>query len=300
MLTPFGIAIRKLRLDQGMRLLDLAETMNRTSAFLSAVETGKKPIPRGYVAEVADAMSLSECDRRLLQRAADESKDKVSTENMSADQRALVAAFARRLDELPPEFLEEIKKRVFKSVAGEIPFKRRRKGLLVSPASADTIWQLSNQVRSAFVSQSDVNFPIMDVLEFRLEKFSPGFYLDVCGVSEMGEEEGLVIAGEECIKLREDVYEGAWFGHGRARFTASHELGHFIMHRKIKMARVRSEHQPIYQDAEWQADTFAGSLLFSASHLGSLRDADDAADQCGMTPSAAQVMWAKYEQKGLC
>lgn len=35
----------------------------------------------------------------------------------------MVAAFARKLDDLPPEFLDEIKKRVFKSDDGDIPFR---------------------------------------------------------------------------------------------------------------------------------------------------------------------------------
>jgi hypothetical protein len=137
----------------------------------------------------------------------------------------------------------------------------------------------------------------MDVLEFRLSSFFDGFYLDPCSKEEMGLEEGLVIAGENCIKLREDVYEGAWNDNGRHRFTACHEFGHFLMHRQITMARIRDESSPIYCDAEWQADTFAGGLLMPAGHLGQLVNSDIAASKCGMTPMAANVMWSKY-QKG--
>ena len=50
----------------------------------------------------------------------------------------------------------------------------------------------------------------MDVLEFRLPALEEGFHLDVCSHAEMGAEEGLVLAGSNCVKLREDVYEGAW------------------------------------------------------------------------------------------
>lgn len=45
----------------------------------------------------------------------------------------------------------------------------------------------------------------MDVLEFRLPRFEEGFYLDVCSYAQMGSEEGLVVAGSNCIKLRENV-----------------------------------------------------------------------------------------------
>jgi hypothetical protein len=113
----------------------------------------------------------------------------------------------------------------------------------------------------------------MDVLEFRLPQFEEGFYLDICSYEQMGSEEGLVVAGSNCIKLRGDVYEGAWDDVGRDRFTAC-------------------------QDAEWQADTFAGGLLKSSKHLARLGCYENAAVQCGMTLMAASVMSSKYQKEG--
>jgi transcriptional regulator with XRE-family HTH domain len=43
-LTDFGKAIRKLRIDYDTNLNELATSIGVSSAFLSAVETGKKPI----------------------------------------------------------------------------------------------------------------------------------------------------------------------------------------------------------------------------------------------------------------
>jgi hypothetical protein len=189
---------------------------------------------------------------------------------LQGTQRELVAAFARKLDDLPPEFLEQIKKRVFKSAGGEIPFKRKRKGLLVAAASTRALWDFAERVRAVFVNEDDICFPIMDVLEFRLQNFEEGFHLDVCSHREMGAEEGLVLAGSNCIKLREDVYEGAWNDVGRDRFTACHEFGHYLLHRQVAMARTRDDSHPVYRDAEWQADTFAGGLLMSCKHLARL------------------------------
>ena len=59
MLTPFGIALRKLRVEKGLRLFDLAEKLGQSTAFLSAVETGRKPIPDGLVFKVTRALDLS-------------------------------------------------------------------------------------------------------------------------------------------------------------------------------------------------------------------------------------------------
>lgn len=299
MITPFGIATRKLRLDKGLRLLDLAEKLNVSSSFISAVETGKKPIPARYVDSVVKAMGVTRAEAIELQRAADRSKTVVDIDGLQGSQRELVAAFARKLHDLPPDFLEEIKKQVFKSVAGDVPFRRRHRGLLVAAASTRALWDFAEKVRSVFVDEDEVCFPIMDVLEFRLPALEEGFHLDVCTSAEMGAEEGLVVAGSKCIMLREDVYEGAWNEVGRDRFTACHEFGHYLLHRQVAMARVRDDSHPVYRDAEWQADTFAGGLLMSARHLARLGCAEDAATQCGMTPMAAGVMWSKYQKEGL-
>jgi|GEM_PF-119273 len=297
-LTPFGIAVRKLRLDKGMRLLDLAHRISRSAAFISAVETGRKAIPDGFVLAVSRAMDLSAAEIRELRRAADRTKKEVRVEALPEDQRELVAAFARKLDEVPPALMAQLKKTILRSSAGEIPFHRKRRGILVPPMSTQAIRSFADQVRSTFVEDDQIDFPIMDVLEFRMGMVFGDFYLDVREKEHMGEDEGRVIAGQNAIALRIDVYEGAWSGNGRDRFTACHEFAHYLMHRTVTMARTRSDTDKIFYDAEWQADTFAGTLLMSPRHLRRFRDADDAAGQCKMTPAAANVMWSKYDAEG--
>jgi transcriptional regulator with XRE-family HTH domain len=298
MLTAFGISVRKLRLDKGMRLLDLARRIDRSAAFVSAIETGRKPIPDAYVAMVARAMDLSAAEIRELRRAADRTKKEVPVEELPEDQRELVAAFARKIDELPSDMMEKLKKIVLKSTDDEVPFRRKRRGILVPPMSTEALREFADKVRSAFVEDAQIEFPIMDVLEFRMAELVGGFYIDIRDKESMGGDEGRVIAGKTAIALREDVYEGAWRGNGRDRFTASHEFAHFLLHRTVTMARVRDNLDKIYCDAEWQADTFAGTLLMSPRHLYRFKDADDAAEACKMSLPAAQVMWAKHDGEG--
>jgi transcriptional regulator with XRE-family HTH domain len=293
-LTPFGITARKLRLDKGLRLLDVAKILDCSAAFLSAIETGRKPIPDSFVLTVARAMKLSTDELAVLRKAADRTRKHVTIEKLPADQRELVAAFARRLDKVPAEMIAELKKIVLKSSDGDQPFHRKRRGIVVPPLSIEKLRDFAEQVRSVFVEDDQIEFPIMDVIEFRLGHIFEGFYIDIRDKESMGEDEGRVIGGTKGLALREDVYEGAWNGNGRDRFTACHEFGHFLMHRTITMARTREDTDKIFCDAEWQADTFAGTLLMSPRHLGKFTDSDDAASSCGMTGAAAKVMWAKY------
>ncbi|WP_342711284.1 ImmA/IrrE family metallo-endopeptidase [Bradyrhizobium sp. B124] len=296
-LTPFGVTARKLRLEKGMRLLDLAARTKLSVAFLSAVETGKKPIPDGHVRAVGVAMDLTAEQLAELRRAADRTRKTVKIERLPEDQRELVAAFARRIDSVPADLMAKLKKVVLKSVSGEQPFQRKRRGIIVPPMSTPALRDFADKVRTAFVEDDHVEFPIMDVLEFRLGQVFDGFFIDVRDRESMGDDEGRVIGGTMGLALREDVYCGAWEGNGRDRFTACHELAHFLLHRTITMARTREDTDEIYRDAEWQADTFAGTLLMSPRHLPLFSDSEDAANQCGMTGFAAKVMWAKYRSE---
>lgn len=298
MLTEFGKEIRKIRIDKGLRLLDLAERISMSSAFVSAVETGRKPVPADYPAMVGAAMGLSVEETQRLERAADQDRSQISIGNLPSDTKELLAAFARRVDDVPPHILDELRKAVFKSLGADIPFQRRRRGVLVPPTLTTWLRQFAENVRSIFVGPDDVWFPIMDVLENRLGRLIDGFYLDVWSAKELDGDEGRVIAGEHCLILRDDVYKGAWLNDGRGRFTACHELLHFLLHRRISLARSREDHHEVFRDSEWQADTFAGTLLMSPRHAKLFRGAQDGSIRCGMTQQAASVMLAKYHKGG--
>lgn len=298
-LTPFGLVLRKLRLDKNQRLLDLSQALEISSSFLSAIETGRKPIPGGFVTKLSRAMGLSAEQVAELRKAKDRTRKEVDVDNKSEEQRELIAAFARRLDDVPDALREEIKKIVLKSMEAEHPFERKRRGILVPPVSTQVIRGYAEKVRAAFVADAQIEFPIVPVLEWGMSKVDPHFVFDVQDVDEMGDDEGRVPMGDNKLILRIDVYEGACRGVARDRFTACHELGHYLMHRRIQLARARSDTDKIYCDSEWQADTFAGTLLVSPRHAPHFRDADDMADACMVSPRAARVIWQKYIDEGV-
>lgn len=173
-------------------------------------------------------------------------------------------------------------------------FERRRPGMVVRPRSNAVLRQLAEGVRSRFITDDRVDFPIIEVLELELSKLLEDFVFDVREIDEMGDLEGLVRAGESMLSLRKDVYHGACNGFGRDRFTACHEFAHYLLHRDVGMARVRDSSIKVYCDSEWQADRFAGALMMSSRHLHLFKDAEHAAELCGMSLRAARYQFKLY------
>lgn len=112
MLTPFGKACRKLRIDRGELLKDMADKLEVTSSYLSAVEIGKRNIPKEWPEMIAKLYGLKEADQHKLLRAARLSQKTVSLQldNLSGDDRELAFAFARDFGELDEVDKDKIKK----------------------------------------------------------------------------------------------------------------------------------------------------------------------------------------------
>lgn len=295
MLSAFGKAMRQLRIDRGWRLLDVATAMKVSSAYLSAIETGRKTIPDGFVVQLSRALPLTASEVKALRRAADQTRKEVRVDALPGAQRELLAAFARNFDDVPDDMIVQLRDRLgLKSNGDDIPFYRKRRGIVVNPRSRAALQDFAEKVRTIFADEDDVAFPIVNVLEFGLAKVFPDFVLDIREVDEMEGTEGCVFG--QTLVLREDVYEGAARNAGRDRFTCCHELAHFLMHREVTLPRVRGDDVPIFRDSEWQADTFAGSLMMSSRHLERFSSPEHAAQLCGMSLSAARVQFASYRK----
>lgn len=117
MLSPFGKLCRKLRIDSGELLKNMADKLEVTPAYLSAVEVGKRNVPKDWPQKISDAYSLSNEDGKELQEAA-----KISMLNLKMDlnrfensDKELVLAFARKFTELTDEDKKRIKSMLSKS-----------------------------------------------------------------------------------------------------------------------------------------------------------------------------------------
>lgn len=102
MLTAFGRELRKLRIDRAELLKDMAENLNVTASYLSAVEHGKREIPSNWVEKISKKYRLDESDIEKLREAADQSKLSITIKLINGDyqKNTLVNAFARKFDSL--------------------------------------------------------------------------------------------------------------------------------------------------------------------------------------------------------
>lgn len=133
---------------------------------------------------------------------------------------------------------------------------------IVPPLSWDDVENQAGRLRERFGLENTKNFPIMTVIEKILDQKMGSLRLEVQTKLEMGDAEGYTDPQGDFIRLREDVYEGAWKGDGRARFTAAHELGHWILHTNMPLARAgENQNIPAFRLSEPQANQFAGRLL---------------------------------------
>lgn len=124
MVTPFGKELRKIRIDHNEILMDMAEKLEVSPAFLSAVETGKKNVPSHWVNEIAAAYRLSAEKRERLSQAAIDSTTqiKMNLTGASDQKREVALVFARQFDTISDEtvqsLLELIQKRTPKNRMG--------------------------------------------------------------------------------------------------------------------------------------------------------------------------------------
>lgn len=126
MLTEFGKLLRKIRIDRQELLKDMASVLGVSSAYLSAVETGKRRIPADWIPVIMNKYSLSPDDCELLELAAENSATDVtiSLSNASPLKRSAVLSFAKALDGLSDEELTKIMSAMKKKSKGRCDTKR--------------------------------------------------------------------------------------------------------------------------------------------------------------------------------
>lgn len=110
MLTEFGKMLRKIRIDHEQLLIDMAEKLEVTASYLSAVEMGKRNIPERWVEKIVKVYNLDQKQKKQLEEAAYNSKQqiKVPINDLEKADRNLVLSFARQFKGLGEDEKEQI------------------------------------------------------------------------------------------------------------------------------------------------------------------------------------------------
>lgn len=116
MLTSVGRFLRKLRIDHGEILKDMAEKLEVTVSFLSAVENGKKHMPSAWNGKICALYDLNEAQQKEFTTAIAETEEAIEMDLVDANigRRELAVSFARKFNNISDAQVEEIRKILFK------------------------------------------------------------------------------------------------------------------------------------------------------------------------------------------
>ncbi|KQM36056.1 helix-turn-helix domain-containing protein [Sphingomonas sp. Leaf10] len=117
-MTPYGKAIRHLRIDHAMLLGEMAEALAMSPSYLSQIETGKKAIPSDMTGKVVRMFGLDATAIEALRsaEALSVSEFKIRLDSSASDQDKFIAnEFAHEFARLTPE----AKTRIQSIVRGE-------------------------------------------------------------------------------------------------------------------------------------------------------------------------------------
>ena len=110
--TKFGEFLRILRIKNHEVMGDMAKKLGASTPFLSAVENGKKNVPKAWLEKIQTLYNLTDDEVSELNDAAEESKTqyKINTASSGSIQRTTALQFARSFDDLDDETAIQILK----------------------------------------------------------------------------------------------------------------------------------------------------------------------------------------------
>lgn len=111
MLTEFGKVLRKIRIDSNELLKEMADKLEVTASYLSAVEHGKREIPSDWIAKLINIYDLGVSQIKELEDSAEKStlSIKINLKGQSSDAISLANAFARKLKDFDQNDIDKIK-----------------------------------------------------------------------------------------------------------------------------------------------------------------------------------------------
>lgn len=100
-LTPFGVEVRKRRVERGETQSDVARALGVSVAYWSSIETGKKNISGDLLVVLGRHFALTVEEIKRFGTLVDMSREEVNIniQRLSDPSRELVVGFARKFEE---------------------------------------------------------------------------------------------------------------------------------------------------------------------------------------------------------
>ena len=108
--TEVGRFLRKLRIDANEVLYNMAQKLGCTSAFISSLELGKRPVPQEFQQKIIKLYSLTPEQQEAFQHAVDQCTRSVtiSLEELNNSSKDLALVFARRIKTMEEKEAEKM------------------------------------------------------------------------------------------------------------------------------------------------------------------------------------------------
>ncbi len=167
---------------------------------------------------------------------------------------------------------------------------------LADPLSRMDIRRMTTEIRRSFDLQNQLYFPVLHALEI-FPIIDETFFYEVVEDDQLPHDTHAEYSVENnCIRIKNSVYIGAYNGFGRDRMTVAHEIGHYILIRQhgIKLSRSFGNTIETCRDPEWQAKCFGGELLIPACLVKGMAPYQVAV-KCGVSLDAAAYQLTKIK-----
>lgn len=110
--TPFGEFFRTLRIKHREILFDASKFLGVSSAYISSVECGKRPVPEEWIGLIVQHYNLDEKETCVLEDAIERSRTsvKINLASASLAQRTVAIQFQRSFEGMDDETANKILK----------------------------------------------------------------------------------------------------------------------------------------------------------------------------------------------
>lgn len=174
-----------------------------------------------------------------------------------------------------------------------------KRGVRVAPTSKVKITKFAQDVRDSLGIERPYICPVR-IIEGLQHMGELEVHVMEDGSPELYGKEAETFPDRQCMRIKQSVYDAAYSGDGRARFTIAHEIGHLYMHKGMQgYARGHQEttHKS-YEDSEWQADFFAAELLMDSRYILPGWSEDDIQKVFVVSRKAAEIKYNKQRGNG--